>query len=634
MAVRWWMASPAAGVILAAFACTTSGNGVTPPTPIPLVLNVTPVAHQAVAQQNTSAQGDSATVSLTGDGAANASWSVTRRHAWTMLTTATGTGAGMVRWTRDISGLVVGIYVDTLTVNATGASGSPLLVYDTLTITAAQVPLTLDLSPIGQAVTVTAGATSAPAGEAAVTIAGAGADSIHWNATKRRATTTLSTLSGMGSGAVRWTRNPSGLTVGDYVDTITVTAGSITGSPKSVFDTLHVVPAPVPLTLVVAPAARVASVQVGGTAPADSATVTLAGDGAAAAAWTATKRQAWITLTTASGAGSGLVRWSRNANGLAVETYVDTITVTAAGATGSPALVFDTLRVTASSGGPTADLGVVASLHGKRIFPVSDPWNQPVDTAQVDPNSAAILATIGVGKSFHPDWGPTWGFPYIIVPDTLTRVPVAFDYASESDPGPYPIPPNPPIESGGDAHLLVITQNEWKLYELYALQSMGPGQWSAGSGAIFDLTNGTQRPAGWTSADAAGLPIFPGLVRYDEVYELGEITHALRMTVAHTRRAYIPPATHWASSSTNPSYLPMGARVRLRADFDISGYPSPMQVILRALKKYGLIVADNGSDFFVSGTIDSRWNDTFDNLLKQVTVGDFEVIRMVGVVAP
>ncbi len=162
----------------------------------------------------------------------------------------------------------------------------------------------------------------------------------------------------------------------------------------------------------------------------------------------------------------------------------------------------------------------------------------------------------------------------------------------------------------------------------------GLGEWTAGSGAIFDLTNGTQRPAGWTSADAAGLPIFPGLVRYDEVYEQGEITHALRMTITHTRRGYIPPATHYASSSTNPLYPPMGMRVRLRASFDISGYPAPMQVILRALKKYGLIVADNGGDFYVSGTIDPRWNNDFDNLLKQVKAGDFEVVKMVGVVTP
>ena len=393
---------------------------------------------------------------------------------------------------------------------------------------------------------------------------------------------------------------------------------------------------PVPLTLVVTPVARAASVQAGGAAPADSATVTLAGEGATGAAWTATKRQGWTTLTSAAGSGSGKVRWSRNANGLAAGIHVDTITVTAVGASGSPARVVDTLRVTAALGGSVPDLGVGASLHGKRLFPASDPWNQPVDTAQVDPNSAAILALIGTTKSFHPDWGPTWGIPYIVVTEPIARYGPVFGYPGESDPGPYPIPPNPPIEGNGegDAHLLVIHRDEWKLYELFSLHPAGPGQWTAGSGAIFYLTNGTQRPAGWTSADAAGLPIFPGLVRYDEVYELGEITHALRMTVTRSRKAYLPPATHWASSSTNPLYPPMGMRLRLRANFDISGYPAPMQVILRALKKYGMMVADNGGDFFVSGTSDPRWNDDFDNLLKQVKAGDFEVIRMTGIITP
>ncbi len=244
-----------------------------------------------------------------------------------------------------------------------------------------------------------------------MTITGTGAESVAWSATRRHATTTLTTGSGTGSGAVQWSRNPAGLAVGVYVDTITVIASGVAGSPKSVFDTLHVVPAPVPLTLAVAPAARAVSIQVGGAAPADSATVTLAGDGAASTSWTATKRQAWTTLTTPSGTGSGKVRWSRNATGLAPGTYVDTITVTAAGARGSPAKLFDTLRVTAISGGPVPDLGVGASLHGKRIFPASDPWNQPVDTAQVDPNSTAILALIGPARASIPTGARRGAFP-------------------------------------------------------------------------------------------------------------------------------------------------------------------------------------------------------------------------------
>jgi hypothetical protein len=278
-----------------------------------------------------------------------------------------------------------------------------------------------------------------------------------------------------------------------------------------------------------------------------------------------------------------------------------------------------------------ADLGVNASLNGRRIFPAGDPWNQPVDTAQVDPNSTAILTQIGVTKSLHPDFGTTFGIPYIVVPDTLTRSPVTFSYSDESDPGPYPIPVNPPIEPDGDAHLLVIVQREWKLYELFGLAQQSGG-WHAGSGAIFDMTNGTTRPAGWTSADAAGLPILPGLVRYDEVYQRGEIDHALRFTVLHTRSAYLAPARHSASNSYDTLRPPMGMRVRLKASFDISGYPAPMQVILRALKKYGMIVADNGGDFFLSGTADARWDNSVDDALKRVTVGDFEVVRMGTVV--
>lgn len=283
-------------------------------------------------------------------------------------------------------------------------------------------------------------------------------------------------------------------------------------------------------------------------------------------------------------------------------------------------------------------MGLNGSFHGLRLFPASDPWNQPVDTAQVDPNSGAILAAIGVGRNLHPDFGANWnggpfGIPYVVVADATARSAVTFEYAGESDAGPYPIPANPPLEPGGDRHLLMVTQDEFKLYELFFVNG-GPGAWTAGSGAIFDLANGTLRPAGWTSADAAGLPILPGLVRYDEVHELGEIRHALRFTVSRTRRAYLPPARHWASSSTDPLRPPMGMRVRLKADYDISAFPPAAQVILRALKTYGMIVADNGSDFFLSGTADARWNDAVNNTLKQVKVGDFEVVRMVGMVTP
>lgn len=284
------------------------------------------------------------------------------------------------------------------------------------------------------------------------------------------------------------------------------------------------------------------------------------------------------------------------------------------------------------------ELGVNASLGGRTIFPASSPWNQPVDTAAVDPASAAILARIGLDDRLHPDFGADWnggpfGIPYMVVSDTLVRSAVTFDYAAESDPGPYPIPADPPIEPGNDRHLLVVVRDEWKAYELFDLRREG-GAWRAGSGAVWDLTRGTPRPAGWTSADAAGLPILPGLVRWDEVHEQGEIRHALRFTVSRTRRAYLPPASHWASASTDPLDPPMGMRVRLRNDVDDAGYPPAARVIIRALKRYGMIVADNGSDFFLSGTADPRWDDAVIGTLKQLRVRDFEVVRMTGIVTP
>jgi len=283
----------------------------------------------------------------------------------------------------------------------------------------------------------------------------------------------------------------------------------------------------------------------------------------------------------------------------------------------------------------TGAVGLNAAL-GRAIFPADNPWNTPIDTAAVDPNSAAIVANIGSTTSFHPDFGANlngspFGIPYVVVRGTQAGVNVTFDYADESDPGPYPIPPNPPIEAGGDAHILVVDKDHWKLYELFAAQHLADGSWHAGSGAIFDLSSNALRPAGWTSADAAGLPILPGLVRFDEV-SAGNISHALRFTVSRSRRAYISPARHWASTDTSSLRPPMGMRVRLKAGVDISGYPASAQVILRALKKYGMIVADNGSNWFVSGVADSRWNDTEMNTLKALKGSDFEVVKMTGVV--
>jgi len=283
-------------------------------------------------------------------------------------------------------------------------------------------------------------------------------------------------------------------------------------------------------------------------------------------------------------------------------------------------------------GGP---VGLDAAL-GRRLLPAGNPWNTRVDASPVDPASATLIASIGLAKHLHPDFGANYGggpfgIPYIVVPGTQKRVPVSFDYAGESDKGPYPIPGNAPIEGGasssGDRHVLVVDRDHWVLYELFDAHRLPSGAWHAGSGAVFPLNSNAFRPAGWTSADAAGLPILPGLVRYDEV-AAGHIDHALRFTVNRTRNGYVSPARHAASSNSSAALPPMGMRVRLKASFNISGYPAPARVILQALKTYGMIVADNGSDWYLSGTADARWNDDAVNTLKQVPGNAFEVVRM------
>jgi len=500
------------------------------------------------------------------------------------------------------------------------------------------VPLTIAVSPAGQRTIVQAGQEAAP-GAVTVTVAGDGAAAAPWSAVARSSRTRIEGTGGTGSGLLRWERQTSGLLPGTWVDTIDIQLGTA-GASAMVIDSISITAAPVPRTASITPTSRRIALVEGAAAPTDSALLALAGTGSETTTWSATARRAWTVLGASTGTGSAVIRWQRTGALPGPGTWVDTITITIPGVTGSPLRVLDSLVVTAPPPpvGARPDLGLNASFRGLRLFPAGDLWNQPVDTAQVDPNSGAILAAIGLGKNLHPDFGASYnggpfGIPYIVVPDATARTAVTFDYASESDLGPYPIPANPPIEPSGDKHLLVVTQQEFKLYELFLLNG-GPGAWTAGSGAIFDLTTGTERPAGWTSADAAGLPILPGLVRYDEVYELGEIRHALRFTVSRSRRAYVPPARHWASSSTDPLRAPMGMRVRLKASYDISGFSPPVQVILRALKTYGMIVADNGSDFFLSGTADARWNDALNNTLKQVKVGDFEVVKMVGVVTP
>jgi hypothetical protein len=263
------------------------------------------------------------------------------------------------------------------------------------------------------------------------------------------------------------------------------------------------------------------------------------------------------------------------------------------------------------------------------LFPASNVWNKRVDRLPVATNSDAIIASIGLDVGLHPDFGTVWeghpnGIPYAIASKKTKRYRVGFDYASESDKGPYPIPAKVKIEAGSDHHALIVDRDGCKLYELYALEKTGGG-WHAGSGAIWNLRSNKLRPLTWTSADAAGLPMLPGLSRYDEVAR-GHIDHALRFTVERTRRAFVYPARHYASDLTDPELPPMGLRVRLRAGVDISGYPRQVRVILTALKRYGMIVADNGANWYISGAPDPRWNDEALHTIGGITGADFEVV--------
>jgi hypothetical protein len=284
-------------------------------------------------------------------------------------------------------------------------------------------------------------------------------------------------------------------------------------------------------------------------------------------------------------------------------------------------------------------LGQLKSLNGFVPFDAGSLWNTDISNAPVDSNSANIINYIGASVTLHPDFGAgtyagqSIGIPYQIVAGTQAKVTVNLGaYASESDPGPMPIPSTALIEGypnpgTGDRHVLVLEKDGCWLYELYNSHLLSNGSWSADSTAIWDMTIDPQRPYTWTSADAAGLPIFNGLVRYDEVAG-GAINHAIRFTVPHTRQAFTPPASHWASSITDPDAPAMGARLRLKAGFDISSYSAQNQVILTALKKYGMILADNGSAIYLSGAPDSRWNNSDLHLLSTITAADFDVVSV------
>jgi hypothetical protein len=289
-------------------------------------------------------------------------------------------------------------------------------------------------------------------------------------------------------------------------------------------------------------------------------------------------------------------------------------------------------------------LGRGASLNGFIPFPADNAWNQDVSSAPVDPNSTAIIDFIGDATPLHPDFGAglyggqTIGIPYIVVSGSPFVNIKYTAYGSESDPGPMPVPKNAPIEGypkpgNGDRHVLVLDRDNCWLYELYSSYPQKNGSWDAASGAVWDLLNDEQRPYTWTSADAAGLPVFAGLARYDEVAS-GEIQHALRFTLQSSETAFTPPASHWAGNSTNADAAPMGMRLRLQASYDISSFPPQAQVVLAALKKYGMIMADNGSSMYISGDPDNRWDNNDLGTLKTVPASAFEVLLISPLYTP
>jgi len=282
-------------------------------------------------------------------------------------------------------------------------------------------------------------------------------------------------------------------------------------------------------------------------------------------------------------------------------------------------------------GAPAADALRLPSAPRCPVFPKTNPWNRRVDKLPVAQSSAAIIGSIGTGTGLHADFGSgLWdgspiGIPYDVVSKKTSRSRVTFEYSDESDHVRYPIPKRVHIEGGSDHHALLVDKTACRLYELGGLEKQN-GRWHAWAGATWSLRSNHVRPAGWTSADAAGLPIFPGLARYDEV-ERGVIDHALRFTVQRTRRAYVYPARHYASDSNDTSLPPMGLRLRLKASFDVSGYPRQARIVLVALKRYGMIVADNGSSWYITGAPDKGWSNDQLHTLGRVKGSDFEVVQ-------
>jgi hypothetical protein len=436
-----------------------------------------------------------------------------------------------------------------------------------------------------------------------------------------------------GGGASTGTINPSGLYTApaavpsDNVVTVTaVSAASTSATASSSVTLLN----PIPTLMSIAPASVSAgsfTLTVKGTGFVTGAQVLLAGSAISTTFGSSTQLTA---AGTENSAGNYSIEVMNPNPGSGVSGAVN-LQVTASGSGGPPP--------PAPSACSAMSLGQSASLNGFVPFPTDSAWNQDISSAAVDPNSAAIINFIGASTPLHPDFGSGLyqgsdiGIPYLVVNSQQAPVPIAFTaYGDESDPGPMPIPTTATIEGdpnpgSGDRHVLVLDSGNCWLYELYSSYPQTDGSWQAASAAVWDLTANEQRPYTWTSADAAGLPIFPGLVRYDEV-AAGAINHAIRFTLQHSRAAFIPPASHWAANSTNPLAAPMGMRLRLKASFDISSFSPANQVILTALKKYGMIMADNGSSMFITGAPDDNWNNDDLHNLTSVTASDFEVLEM------
>jgi hypothetical protein len=288
------------------------------------------------------------------------------------------------------------------------------------------------------------------------------------------------------------------------------------------------------------------------------------------------------------------------------------------------------LAVCALALGGGASATRLPGAPGCPVFPADNPWNRRVDRLPVAAGSDAIVRSIGLDDHVHADFGSgLWegspiGIPVTVVSAATPRTRVLFEYESESDPGPYPLPADVKVEGGSDRHAILVDRDACRLFELFALRREGD-RWVAGSGAVWSLRSNRLRPAGWTSADAAGLPILPGLARYEDVAR-GRMDHALRVTVSRTRRAYVWPARHFASSLIDPSLPPMGLRLRLKKSYPIAGFPRQARIVLQALKEYGMVVADNGSDWYLSGAPDPRWSNDQLHTLHRVPGSAFEVV--------